>query len=451
MIKKYFIERNSLFNKSIILSLFEPGKFSFEIEGLSLEEQHQLFPSINKIKVIKNEVDVSSVPSSIVVAYLDESLIIKALVMQDSKKKYYLFKVHHQKPNELDINQKYISHDLSFLLSDYEKNCKSKGKSYYDGEGDSKLVNNIHYFENLYQKEIDKHLDKKSNVFRLTFNNNNMFVVDFVDLVEKHKINIINNNVLDKKIFTLMSMQKNLHDRQDCLLIDSDSKDIKYLIFTYKPYFVKHYLLLKNLGNNQFEFIKETICFNEIFTCDGIKELSYKNASSFATRSFAKMHYVNFYLEYISFELEEEFDEVVQEIVERVIDVKAAFKDALIKECLKVVQERNLPYRIKVTLHGKERILERIGKMNEEEMLAIANVAYEDGKTSGHYIEKDPIMFKFLQYKQSKKLGKILKLYQGVLFFFALDDPHDLVTCFPYQSSYDQYVATQESKAKKKK
>ena len=100
MIKKYFIEPNSLFNKSIILSLFEPGKFSFKIEGLSLEEQHQLFPSINKIKVIKNEVDISSVPSSIVVAYLDESLIIKALVMQDSKKKYYLFKVHHQKPND---------------------------------------------------------------------------------------------------------------------------------------------------------------------------------------------------------------------------------------------------------------------------------------------------------------------------------------------------------------
>ena len=450
MIKKYLVDKNSLFNKSLILSLFEPGKLGFILDGLTSEEERLLFP-LNKIKIVKNEVDIKSIPTSVVVVYLDENYILKALVLLGSNKKYYLFKAHHQRPNELDINQKYISNDLSFLLSDYEKHCKNKGKSYYDGVGDFNKIKDLDYFDNVYQKEIEKHLDKKSNVFRLTFNNNNMFVVDFVDLVEKHKINIVNSKLLDKKIFTLMSMQKNLHDRQDCLLIDSVSKDIKYLIFTYKPYFVKHYLLLKNLGNNQFEFIKETICFNEIFTCDGIKELSYKNASSFATRSFAKMHYVNFYLEYISFELEEEFDEVVQEIVEQVVDVKAAFKDALIKECLKVVQERSLPYRIKVTLHGKERILERIGKMNEEEMLAIANVAYEDGKTSGHYIEKDPIMFKFLQYKQSKKLGKILKLYQGVLFFFALDDPHDLVTCFPYQSSYDQYVATQESKAKKKK
>ena len=452
MIKKYLVDRNSLFHKSLILSLFEPGKLGFILDGLSNEDQRLLFP-LNKIKTIKNEVDIKSIPTSIVVIYLDENLLLKAVVLLGSNKKYYLFKIDHQKPQQLNIHHKYISDNLSLLLDDYEKHCKSKGKSFYDGVGDFNKIKDLDYFENVYQKECDKHLNKKSKVYRLTFNNNNMFVVDFVSLVENHKITIINNKLLDKKIFTLQSMEKNKSDRLDSLLIDSESKDIKYLIFTYKPYFVKHYLLLKNLSNNQFEFIKETICFNEIFLCEGIKELTYKNASSFATRSFAKMHYENFYLEYISFELEEQFDEEVQNelIVEPVIDVKATFRNELIKESLNIVKERKMPLDIGVTLHGKERILERIGKMNDEEMLSIVKVAYENGKTSAHFIETNPTMFKFLQYQQNKKLGKTLRFYKDILFFFSLEPPHDLVTCFLYQSNYEQYVETSDKKAKKKK
>ena len=443
MIKKYLVDPNSGFHKSLILSLFEPGKFGFDIVGLSDTEFRNLFPSNHKIKYLKNEIDITSVPTSLEVVYLDEQYILKALVLKDKNKQYYLFKSDHQKPLQLNIHHKYINNNLSFLLEDYEKNCKKKGKSYYAGEGDFNLIKDLDYFESLYQKEVDNLKDKESHVFRLVFNNNNLFTADFVDLIEKKKINIVNNHLIDKKIFTLLNMEKNKNDRKDCLLIDAEYKDIKYFIFTYKPHLIKHYLLLKNLGDNQFEFIKETISFNELFTISGIKDITYKKASKLATRSFERVHYENFYNEYLSFELEEEFDEVIQTQleVEQTSPVVVSFKDELIKEVSSIINQNHLPLDIGITLHGKERMLERIGKMNEEEMLSLAKVAYEKGLTSGHYIEKDPVMFKFLQYQQNKKLGKTLRFYKGILFFFGLTPPHDLVTCFLYQSNYDQYVA----------
>ena len=325
-------------------------------------------------------------------------------------------------------------------MNDYEKHCKNKGKNLYAGEGDYKLIEDLNYFENLYQEEVDKKHDKESNIYRLIFHKNNIFTADFVDDVEKKKINIVNIERLDKKALTLGSMSKNKSDRQDCLLIDSETKDIKYFIFTYKPYLIKHYLLFKNLGNDSYIFLKETICFNEIIA--SLKDITFKKASAFATRSFEKIRYENFSSEYILFEEEEEFEEeVISQVPEVIVDVKAIKKDALIKEALRVVEELHLPLDIGVTIHGKERILERIGNMQEHEMLAIAKVAYEKGLTSGHFIEKDTNMFKFLSYHQSKKLGKILKIYQDILFFFTLDAPHSLVTCFFYQSNYEMYIS----------
>ena len=161
------------------------------------------------------------------------------------------------------------------------------------------------------------------------------------------------------------------------------------------------------------------------------------------------MHYENFCNEYISFELEEEIDEQVKEIVDQqIVEVKAEARSSLILEALSIVKEKRLPLDIKISLHGKERLLERIGKMNEEEMLSLVKVAFEDGKTSGHYIEKDQMMFKFLRYQQGKKLGKMLKIYNGVLFFFSLNPPHELVTCFPYQNNYDLFVSNKKNSKK---
>ena len=446
MIKKYIVEQNSVFNKSIILSLYESGNFGFTIEGLTNEDRNILFPINPKIQIVKNEVNINSLPAHLLVVYLDESFVLKALILKDKRNKFFLFRSDHQKARQLNIHNKYIGSNIYILMDEYEQGCKSKGKSYYDGEGDFNQIKDFDYFENLYQKEIDNHINKDSNVFRLLFNNNNMFTADFTELVEKKRINIVNASLLDKKIFTLASMEKNKNDRKDCLLIDSETKDIKYLIYTYKPHFIKHFLLLKNLGNNQFEFVKETICFSEIFTCEGIKGITYKKASELAIRSFAKMHYENFYNEYISFELEEEFDEEVQSnlIVEQVQEaVVVSLRDELIKESIGIIRETGMELKIKPTMHGKERVLERIGQMNDEEMSSLLTVAYEKGYNSVHFLEKDPIMFKFLQYHQNKKRGKTLRFYKGVLFFFTLEPPHDLVTCFLYQTNYEKYISAE--------
>lgn len=96
MIKKYYVDYNSVFNKSLMYSLFEPGTFGFHLEGLTSQDEKDLFPT-NKIKYKKEEIDISSVPTKIVVAYLEEVLSLKALVLLSSSKKYYLFKVDHQK------------------------------------------------------------------------------------------------------------------------------------------------------------------------------------------------------------------------------------------------------------------------------------------------------------------------------------------------------------------
>ena len=146
MIKKYIIEQDSVFNKSIILSLFEKGECGFHIEGLSNSDIQDLVPSSNKIRFVKNEVDIKCLPSRCLLVYLDEEYHLKALLLLSHNNKYYLFKVDPQNKSKLTIHQKYISSDASLLMSDYEKHCKTKGKNLYDGEGDFSLIKDIDYF-----------------------------------------------------------------------------------------------------------------------------------------------------------------------------------------------------------------------------------------------------------------------------------------------------------------
>ena len=154
MFKKYYIDKNSEFNKSLILSLIEPGERGFKISGLKEAEYKDLFSTRN-IRFINNEVDFKSVTTKVEVIYLDDSLHLKALVLSSSSGLYYLFKIDHQDEHKLNINQKYISKDLSSLLLDFEAHSKSKGKINYYGEGDSSLIENINYFENLYSNDSD--------------------------------------------------------------------------------------------------------------------------------------------------------------------------------------------------------------------------------------------------------------------------------------------------------
>ena len=447
MIKKFYINPNSVFNQSLILSLIEPGEFGFKIEGLSDKDSRDLFTT-KKIKYIKDEIDFKSVPIQCVIAYLEDDFTVKALVLKSVSNLYYLFKMDHQKENHLNIHQKYISSNLNELLEDYEKHCKTKGKSNYAGEGDFSLIKDLDYFEFLYQEEIKKQIDKSSSVYKLLFNSNNYFTVDFIDLVNHGVISIVNKDRIDKNVLTLESMQKRKSHRKDCLLIDSETKDIKYFIFTYKPHFINHYYLLKNLGHDEFMFIMESISFNKILSSSELKGLKYKNGSAFAAKEFAKMHYDSFYLEYVAFEEEEELDEEIKSELPEV-DQALIKKELLLKEVKALYGQLKSKEFIGVSYHGKARIKERIGEMSEEEMLILAKVAYEEGKNSGHFIEKDPIMFQFLQYQQNKVHHKTLRLYKDILFFFSLEPPHELVTCFPYQSNYETYVEIQGKKKKK--
>ena len=67
MIKKYIVEQNSVFNKSIILSLYESGNFGFTIEGLTNEDKNILFPINPKIQIVKNEVNINSLSNLLLV------------------------------------------------------------------------------------------------------------------------------------------------------------------------------------------------------------------------------------------------------------------------------------------------------------------------------------------------------------------------------------------------
>lgn len=449
MIKKYLVKPTSVFNKSLMFSFFEQGKYGFKFDGLTDNDIRDLFPK-NKIKFIKDEIDIKSVPTKCVVAYFEDDLSLKALVLRSNSNKYYLFKVDHQKDLQLNIHQKYISDNLDNLLDDFEKHCKTKGKSTYAGVGDPSLIENIDFFEDKYESETQKQVDKSSTVYRLLFTSNNYFTVDFIDLVNHGEIAIVNKNRIDPKSLTLESMQKHKTNRKDCLLIDSETKDIKYFIFTYRPHLINHYYLLKNLGNNRFEFIGESISFNKILISNELKDIKYKKGSAFAAKEFAKMRYDNFYLEYVAFEEEEEFDEEVKNELSE-IEIALIKKEALLEAVMSSINNCKLNADIAISYHGKVRITERIGEMSDEQMFALAKVAYEFGKTSGHYIEKDPLMFKFLQYQQNKKLGKTLRLYNDILFFYSMEPPHELVTCFPYKTNYDTYVENVNKREKKKR
>ena len=128
MIKRYHVDRLSIFNQTLMLSFYEPGTFGFHIEGLEDKYDKELF-SNKKIKFVKEDVDFKTVPSSCVVAYFDDDMLLKSLVLKSSLNNYFLFKMDPQKVNTLNIHQKYISNDLNALLEDYEKHCKTKGYS----------------------------------------------------------------------------------------------------------------------------------------------------------------------------------------------------------------------------------------------------------------------------------------------------------------------------------
>lgn len=440
MFYKYYLEPNSIIYKSLLLGLFEPKEYAYHIEGLDYDLSHKLF-SINKIKYFKDEIVLSSLPSSIEVIYLEEkTLELKAIVLKYNKE-YYLFRVDHQNRFQLNIHQKYISSDLEALCLDYESHSKSKGKVLYKGIGDFSDIKDIDYFEYLYEKEVAKQIDKTSNIYRLKFTRNNSFTVDFVYLVKNKIINISNFESLDPKVLTLTTMNKQHEHRHDCLLINSETKEIEYFIFTYKPHLINHYYLFKYLGNDTFMYLLEDISFNKVLS--SIKDKKYKKGSKFASLEFSKMRYDNFSSEYVAFEEEEEFEVNAineLELTNTTLEITEEQKIEMLLDVSNLLKQRKFTYEAGLTLHGKSRILERLGEMSESEMMDLANVAYEYGKNPVHYLEKDITMFKFLRYQQGKQGNKEIRFYHNVLFFYSMTPPHVLVTVFHYKNNYEEFL-----------
>ena len=93
-----------------------------------------------------------------------------------------------------------------------------------------------------------------------------------------------------------------------------------------------------------------------------------------------------------------------------------------------------------ITLHASLRMDERIGKLNDNEKIQLANNAYNNGLTSVHFYEKNNTMFSFIQYQQNKYPGKTLRLLGDIIYIFSLRAPHDLITCFPYKENYERYA-----------
>ena len=448
MFKKYFIDVKSEFNKSIILSLLEPGHYCFQINGLDNSVQRKLFNKDN-IKFNNDEVDPKSFKTNCVASYFEvDSYNLKALILENNKS-YYLFKVDSQKQNQLNINQKYISNDLNSLMSEFESKSKTKGKVNYLGIADKDIISNTNYFEEKYKRVLDKEETKNSSIYRLIFQDNNKFTVDFTYRVGNKILTILNKEKLEDKILTLSSMQKHSTNRKDCLFIDSETKEIKYYIYTHKQYLLNHYYLFKYVGNDCFEFIMEDISFNKVLSSIELKELIYKKASKFATQEFARMDYENFAELFTSYEEDEELDNaIITELgIQETSKLTNKEIENLRREARSYVEKHNMNTDIYLSLHGRQRMQERLDpKLTEQDMLLITKYVFEKCKNPASFIETDIDLFTFLRYKQGNYPNTQFRIYNYTLFAFSMTPPHELKTCFNFKENFEIFTKNRKKR-----
>ena len=105
MIKKYYVEKNSPYNISLVMPFYEEGIFGFDIDGLSLSERHKLFDyKIIKTKGKNKEIDVNSLPTSVAVTYYKEennSRKLYRIIFQSNDGYYYGFRVDDRDDTKL--------------------------------------------------------------------------------------------------------------------------------------------------------------------------------------------------------------------------------------------------------------------------------------------------------------------------------------------------------------
>lgn len=331
MIKRYNVTPNSRFNNSIIIPFFEPGNYGFVIEGLDDNNRKVLFNPKQLNIVGKNkDIDVSKA-TYVEVVYLDDEYNLKGIVLYcPINKKHYFFRVEGNDQLKLKTQDNYISSNIDELLSDYEKRRSRKGD--YGGVGDFNLIKDVDFFESHYGRLIEKQIDKNADITRLIFTKNNEFTSDFIRLIERDEIVIVNKERLNPSILTRDTMSKVelRNNRRDCLLVNFAAGDIEYFIFTSrgKNSLVNHYYLFKKINKNSFEFILEDIIFNKVFSYHEIKKIKFKDAGLLISKELSKTNYDKFYLKCLEFEKDEEIDESLDnewkivETLEQVIEVK---------------------------------------------------------------------------------------------------------------------------------
>ena len=599
MIKKYYLKPESTFAKTIALSFYDGSNKGFRVQDLKDDLRRELFPIRSlRISPKNNEVDPKSISTYVYSIYLDELNNIRAIIFYSSvKKQYYCFKSSDPKTFNLRFQQNYVSSSKQAIEEEAEKTFKKKGVNNLEGVGNPKSIENINYFEEKFLSQTEPRIDKKSKIYRLIFNETNQFSVDFVDKVKHKEISIVNMTAFESKVISLEEMGKLKRDRKDSVIINFETKTLDYFIYTYRPSVINHYLLFKNLGDNKYEFVSESISFNQLFTLASTKDISFRDANEFTSKSLAKKKYDEFLEQFIEFEegeeLEEEFNNDEEYLGEYKEDIDVSsilgkelhnvlskygyeldgnliyFSDyetmplALVQDsCIKIRQNRSakdvtlssqIPLRevdkidrkikellhdkpssrlvalellidsvvskpfdqknkkqvavaraieenkqslwdvdklypefyynnlsvkygnwvnnkpaekkaakvvveeqrvflpsddadVGLTNHGGARLEERGRIKEEDEKMRLAKEAYVNGKNSVHFLETDVDMFKYLQYKQNKYLGKTLRVYKNLIFIFSLEPPHDLITCFPYEDNFKQYKEAQKNR-----
>ena len=311
MVKKYYVDKNSVFAKSIILPFYEGDGAGFTVEGLDYTLSRALFnPKTLKFNPKTGEIDANSIQTYCCAVYLDEQRNLKAFIIYaQSKKTYYCFRFANQGDFKFRFQNNYASNDAKVLELDYEKSLKKKGVNHFGGLGDFKAIRDLNYFDEMYSGLVNPRISKKSNVSQLIFKENNNFTADFVNLASHSSISIVNKGKLRDKVLTLDAMQKLKTNRKDCLFVNFQTGTLDFFIYTYRPFTTNHYLLFKGLGKDKFEFIAESICFNQLLERPEIKPLYFKQGSEFASKALSKMNYDVFLERYLEFAEDEEIDE----------------------------------------------------------------------------------------------------------------------------------------------
>ena len=332
MIKKYLVQKDSAFNRSLILPFYEGVTYGFVIDCLSIDERLNLFNS-NKVKGLNN------LPTNCYAVYFDDKDNLKALVLEttiNKKFEYYCLRVDPQK-DSLRYQTNYKSEDVKKLMQEYEKSgpCKKEGVV----ERNFKEIKDNDFFKQKYLEQFNKQINKDSNISRLVFSNASRFLSDFARLVERKELTISTSDggfFPTLKTINQNSIVKNRSGRQDCLLINVDTESIEYFIYTYKSQLINHYYLFKRISNKEYRFIKETTSFEQLFLKEELSKFTYKNHTPQAANSLANVKLDDFIKAYIEFKNDEQFDEsfekewdVVKQIEESIEDKAVVITPAL--------------------------------------------------------------------------------------------------------------------------